>query len=267
MIKNVAFGLVLTAALSAAALGQATDNFENDNPTPAYNDGIQFNDNGGTGFGPLTYLGGDGGGIFDGNIGTGRALGIFAGSGSGNTQAVGRSVTDAVVAGEYSLTLRFDLSNASGSSGFNLKSALGTSFGGGELLFVGLTPGSGNNVLFVSDGTGSSTFAVGTLTELRGTTFAFTVSFDTLSLAYTVTATSGSQTGSFTGTLKDTNGATAGTDPLGAVAFGNFNGGTADQNLIADNLSITAVPEPSTLSLLAGPAILGAWFFVRRRRA
>ena len=31
--------------------------------------------------------------------------------------------------------------------------------------------------------------------------------------------------------------------------------------------SFTVVPEPSTLSLLAGPAILGAWFFVRRRRA
>jgi hypothetical protein len=33
------------------------------------------------------------------------------------------------------------------------------------------------------------------------------------------------------------------------------------------NASFTVVPEPSTLSLLAGPAILGAWFFVRRRRA
>ena len=33
------------------------------------------------------------------------------------------------------------------------------------------------------------------------------------------------------------------------------------------NASFTVVPEPSTVSLLAGPAILGAWFFVRRRRA
>ena len=31
--------------------------------------------------------------------------------------------------------------------------------------------------------------------------------------------------------------------------------------------TFTVVPEPSTVSLLAGPAILGAWFFVRRRRA
>ena len=31
--------------------------------------------------------------------------------------------------------------------------------------------------------------------------------------------------------------------------------------------TFTVVPEPSSLSLLAGPAILGAWFFVRRKRA
>ena len=31
--------------------------------------------------------------------------------------------------------------------------------------------------------------------------------------------------------------------------------------------TFTVVPEPSTLALLAGPAILGALFFVRRRRA
>jgi len=31
--------------------------------------------------------------------------------------------------------------------------------------------------------------------------------------------------------------------------------------------TFTVVPEPSTLALLAGPALLGGWFFVRRRRA
>lgn len=30
---------------------------------------------------------------------------------------------------------------------------------------------------------------------------------------------------------------------------------------------INVIPEPSTLSLLAGPALLGGWFFLRRRRA
>ena len=54
---------------------------------------------------------------------------------------------------------------------------------------------------------------------------------------------------------------------------GNYNGGpefflnrggVGGQNFEA---TFTVVPEPSSLSLLAGPAILGAWFFVRRRRA
>ena len=31
--------------------------------------------------------------------------------------------------------------------------------------------------------------------------------------------------------------------------------------------TFTVVPEPSTLTLLAGPALLGGWFFLRRRRA
>ncbi len=47
---------------------------------------------------------------------------------------------------------------------------------------------------------------------------------------------------------------------------GNFSGGNIlDSGTFTAN--ITVVPEPSSLSLLAGPAILGAWFFVRRRRA
>ena len=42
-------------------------------------------------------------------------------------------------------------------------------------------------------------------------------------------------------------------------------GGANENNLYFNNLSI--VPEPSSLALLAGPALLGAWFFVRRRRS
>ena len=46
----------------------------------------------------------------------------------------------------------------------------------------------------------------------------------------------------------------------------DFSGGAIlDTGTFSTNF--TVVPEPSTLSLLAGPAILGAWFFVRRRRA
>ncbi len=42
-------------------------------------------------------------------------------------------------------------------------------------------------------------------------------------------------------------------------------GGANENNLYFNNLSI--VPEPSSLALLAGPVLLGAWFFARRRRS
>ncbi len=54
-----------------------------------------------------------------------------------------------------------------------------------------------------------------------------------------------------------------------ASGFKLYNSGTDNgdnaNNLYFNNLSI--VPEPSTYALLAGPVLLGAWFFVRRRRA
>lgn len=260
--------MVATLALSGSAWAQiASDNFENGNPGNDYNDGIQYNDNGGSGFGALTYLEGTGGGLFDGTLGGARALGIFSGAGAGNTQALGRSILAPTIAGTFTLDLRFDVDNAVGTTGFNLKTGLGTSFGGNELLFIGLTPGSGNGVLFVSDAGGTNSFSIGSLTELRGANINLSISFDTSAATYSVTATSGVETGTFSGSLKDTNGATAGTDALSAIGFGNFNGGSANQNLVFDNLNLAAVPEPTSLSLLAGPAILGAWFFVRRRRA
>ena len=51
---------------------------------------------------------------------------------------------------------------------------------------------------------------------------------------------------------------------IGGPEFFLNRGGVGGQNFEAN---FTVVPEPSTVSLLAGPAILGAWFFVRRRRA
>lgn len=54
-----------------------------------------------------------------------------------------------------------------------------------------------------------------------------------------------------------------------ASGFKLYNSGTDDgsaaNNLYFNNLSI--VPEPSSYALLAGPVLLGAWFFLRRRRA
>ena len=55
---------------------------------------------------------------------------------------------------------------------------------------------------------------------------------------------------------------------------GTTNGlGGAPTNIFLNNgaanykATFSVVPEPSSLTLLAGPALLGAWFFARRRRA
>ena len=263
--------IATAGALTANAQVSALDNFENNNPGTAYNDGIQYGDNGGSGFGALTYLEGTGGGIFDGSLDGARALGIFASNGFGNAQALGRTTQDIFDRGTYSLEARFDLDNSVGSSGFNIKSGLGSgagAFGQNEELFFGLTPGSGSGSIFVSDSTGSHTFSVGTDTELRGINLSFSVAFDTVMGTYTLTATDlgNSQTNSFTGLLKDTNGGSAGTGAIDAIAFGNFNTG-GSQNLIVDDLSM--VPEPSTWAMgsLSALGLVGSAFRRFRRAA
>lgn len=244
----VAAAVLSAGVITANAQVSASDNFENDNPGPAYDDGIQYGDNGGVGFGALTYLEGTGGGVFDASLDGARALGVYAGGSSGNTQALGRTTQDPFFSGVYSLEGRFDLDNSVGTSGFNIKSALGRTFGANEELFFGLTPGSGNSSIFISDGTGTHTLSLPSATELRGVNLQFTVSFDTLADSYTlqVTDLANSATNSFSGSLTDTNGATAGSGAINAIAFGNFNTGS-NQNLVADDLSM--VPEPSTWAM------------------
>lgn len=252
---------LLTAFLAAGTLSHAavvaTDDFENNNPGSAYNDSIQYADNGGTGFGALTYLEGSGGGLFDASLSGSRALGVFAGSGGGNTQALGRTVTT-TVAGTYTLQGRFDLDNSVAFSGFNIKSSLGALFGTSELLSFGLTPGTGNTSIFVG-GSVNTSIAMGF--ELRGVNLDFSLDFDTDTGAYTlgVKKTSDAIFNTVSGTLKDTNGGDAGVGALGAVGFGNFHTGN-DQNLVADNLNL--VPEPASAAL----GLIGAALLLRRRR-
>ena len=85
----------------------------------------------------------------------------------------------------------------------------------------------------------------------------FDLSFTQTSLAggtYLVTSGSSNFTNSYTGSASGFNLYNSGTD----------NGSDAN-NLYFNNLAI--VPEPSSLALLAGPMLLGAWFFARRRRS
>ncbi len=272
IIKKLSLGVLISAVaiISAKAQIVATDNFEANNPGAAYNDGIQYGDNGGTAFGALTYLTGTGGGIY-GETGGARidnlqSLGIYSGNGPGDTQALGRTINTPFDRGIYSLDARFNLSNTTGFSGFNIKSGLGSTFGANELMSFGLNPSNGSGVFLITDGTGTHTLAVGTDTELRGPAFNFALSFDTLADTYTLTVTDigNAQSGTFSGLLTDTNGGAAGAGAVAALGFANFNTGT-DQNLIADNLSV--VPEASPRIFFAVPALLGVFFLRRRQRA
>ena len=73
-------------------------------------------------------------------------------------------------------------------------------------------------------------------------------------------------------------------DVLAGLSNGNYtlelffsgttnSGGGATPTIFLNNgganykATFSVVPEPSSLTLLAGPTLLGAWFFVRRRRA
>ena len=86
------------------------------------------------------------------------------------------------------------------------------------------------------------------------------------SLALTQTSlTTGTYSVFYSGTSLFYNGGYTGL----ASGFKLYNSGTDsgvnENNLYFNNLAI--VPEPSSLALIAGPALLGAWFFVRRRRS
>ncbi len=80
--------------------------------------------------------------------------------------------------------------------------------------------------------------------------------------SYSVSITPGGGSATvLTGTLAGTPGT-----GIADARFFNFNagaGGNAD--FFVNNLAV--IPEPSTYALLAGPALLGAFMYVRRRRS
>ncbi len=250
------------AAMTALALAPtshaviAFDDFEDD----VIYASVNYGDNGGTNFGPLTYLEGINGGIFGETGGAriegDRSLGIFSSTGD---QALGRNLTTSYTTGRYEVDLRFNLDNGDAFSGVNLKSANLTASGGGafgtnELLAIGMLPAAGNQTLRLF---GSSNLSIGFGTDIRGSIIALRVDFN--AVAGTYTAYAGIGLGNYTlstnGSLK------ANSTQVRSLGFANFNTGT-DQNLIVDNVTI---PEPSVgIALVGGFGLLA---LLRRRPA
>lgn len=231
---------------------QANDGNNTNDSNPANNtNGWVAGDNGGSGFGAWTLTATGAGGRYTGATGdgnTGTTFGLFAGNTTDSSSA-DRPFTGAMIAGDkFSLDLGTTNITTPGVVGFNLLDGTNPVFtfkftGGGT--FWQLNDGS-------TDFNTNLPFSANTPIN-----FAFTYNGGA---TYSVLITEGATT--YTG-----NGFTAHdtiSNITGARFFSNQQGGS--NNFGFNDLTITPVPEPSSVALLGGPAILGAWFYFRRRR-
>jgi|tagenome__1003787_1003787.scaffolds.fasta_scaffold20510839_1 MYXO-CTERM domain-containing protein len=265
MIKKLTLALLVSGLATAVSMA-ATPGTDNAND-PAYNSGWNNGTDGGTpatfsawqlvatptGTGTAGFFIGDsttlGGGNSGGNVNVNnKAFGMFAHSGS-NADAT-RSFDSPLAAGQtFSIDIAVNFRN--GNKGFDLLSGTTSIFNlnvGGDAYMVN-NAATGNGTLF-----GSAYDA--------NTVFHISLTQDSLSGGSWTVTRSGGMTGTASGTYSG--------DGSGFHLYNSqtTGGGAAEDNLFANNLSVTsAVPEPTTLSLLAGPALLGGLFFIRRRRA
>ena len=267
MIKKLALALLavgfVAVSIQAAtpafdeagnAAYQADDANGSNDTDPANNtNGWVAGDNGGTGFGAWTFNSSGGGGRYVGATGNepDPSFGIFSATTTASDFFVAdRPFTGALAVGDtFSLQLGATGVATSGVIGLNLLN------GATEVFSFRFTGGQTNWVL--NDG---------------GSNFETTIPFAAntpITLAFTYNGGSGYdiflQQGA---TVYDGNGFTATSDisNITGVRFFSTEQGT-NENMGFNDLAIAPIPEPSSLSLLAGPAILAAWFFVRRRRA
>ncbi len=194
---------------------------------------IAYGSTTGSGFGALTLREGSGGGVYletgGGKIDGAKSFGIFSNSGAGNTQAADRQILNAQQSGTLQLSVRWNVNNSAAFSGFNLKTAPGTTFGANEIISVGMRPASGNNSIAVNGG--AQTINLGT--DLRGQIIDLFLTYDGQAGTYTLGAKlrSNATYTTTTGALK-----LAGITPA-YLGFGNFNTGTS-QNLIFDSIQL-----------------------------
>ena len=254
MFKKIAFAL-LSVTLATAAL--ASDPGSDNAADSVYDDGWTTGDNGGTGFSAWTITAEANSGVFiassTGN-GTGGSLGIDTSGdswgmfgNSGATVSAIRPLTGILAEGN-TFSLQMDNGNiqAGGTVGFGLQNSSGTNrfefyFQGGDANYTLNIGGveSDTGIGFTDDG------LTLTFTQLAADAFALSV-----------TPNGGSES-LFSGTLVASD--------ISQVRLFNSNAGAGGPSDAFFN-NIVVVPEPSSLSLLAGPALLGAWFFARRRR-
>lgn len=227
---------IALGATGAFAATEGTDNASN------YGGTWTNGSNGGTGFGGWTITDGDGG-HYIGATGLGsNTFGLFNNFTTTTTDAI-RPFTGALAPGQtFSIDLGFSPFANAGSVGINLRS------GTNEVITLSTT-GAGDWIL----NDGGSDFSAGA-TATANTPFSFSFTYNGgSSYSFSLTGSAGGV--NFTSS-------NAGISSIDNLRIFNFNQGPG-ANLGFDNLAI--VPEPSSLALLAGPALLGAWFFVRRR--
>ena len=110
--------------------------------------------------------------------------------------------------------------------------------GNGSLGFVAGSPQSGNN----TDASYTLTLSLAQLGVSPGASFNLFGTYISTTAFRSTEALAGNATGN------------QGSNPFTQTAFGVYT-------------TTAAIPEPSTLTLLAGPSLLGGWLFLRRRRA
>jgi hypothetical protein len=261
MLKKLVLGLVCVG-LSTSGLMAATPGSDNASD-PAYNSGFVDGSDGGT---PQTFSswtiainppGGTAGSFVGdstnlaatnggGNINNaGESFGLFAHSGL-NVDAL-RSFDSPLTDGQV-FTIQIAVNFRNGNKGFDLRDATSaTIFNlnvGGDTYAV--TAATGGGPLFGGAYDANTVFSISiTQTDATGGSWSVTRSGGLAGVA----------SGTYTGVG-------AGIHLYNSMTTG---GGAPEDDLYFNNLEV--IPEPSSLSLLAGPAILGAWFFVRRRRA
>ena len=257
MTKKAVLPLILLTLTASVALA-ATEGFDQaDDPAYANPDGWTNGDDGGTAatFGPWNLTDNNAGpGVFAGyfigdstaggaNINTnGVSFGMFANPGGAFATAVRDFGTALTTNDRFSFDLAVNFRN--GNKGFDLRDGSGNTIF--NLNIGGNTYTVNGSPIFNNEYSSNTVFSI----QLTQT--------DATSGTWTVTRSgglSGVESGTYTGVGSGFK-----------FYVNNTDDGSDANNLYFNNLAVTAIPEPSTISLLGASAIFAGGFYARRRR-